>query len=74
MKFIDMINKRKIFKIKEKELKEALKEPLSNVILQSLNESLKELESTIKDFEETNYISLEECNSRVRNAESRAKD
>lgn len=73
MKFVDMVKKYEILKIKEKELKDALKEPVSNIILQSLDMSLKELEATIKNYEETDYISLQECNSRIRNAESWAK-
>lgn len=73
MKFIDMIKEYETLKIREKELKDALKEPVSNIIIQSLNASLKELEKTIKDYEETNYITLEECNSRIRNAESWAR-
>ena len=70
MKFIDMFKEYETFKIREKELKEALKEPISNIIMQSLNTSLKEIESTIKNYEEAEYISLQECNSRIRNAES----
>lgn len=73
MKFVDMVKQYEILKIKEKELKDALKEPVSNIILQSLDISLKELEATIKNYEETDYISLQECNSRIRNAESWAK-
>lgn len=70
MKFIDMVKEYETLKIREKELKDALKEPVSNIILQSLNTSLKEVEAIIKNYEETDYISLQECNSRIRNAES----
>lgn len=74
MKFIDMIKEYEMLKTREKELKDALREPVSNIILQSLNTSLKEVETTIKNYEETNYITLDECNSRIRNAESWARD
>jgi len=70
MKFIDMVKEYETLKIREKELKDALKEPVSNIILQSLNMSLKEVEATIKNYEETDYITVKECDSCIRNAES----
>ncbi len=73
MKFIAMFKEYEALKIKEKELKDALKEPASNIILESLAKSLKEVEATIKDYEETDYITVKESDSRIRNAESWAK-
>lgn len=74
MKFIDMVKEYETLKIEEQELKDALKEPVSKIIHQYLNASLKEVETTIKNYEETDYISLQECNALIRNAESWAND